>query len=167
MACFAADVAEGDALVFVDEEDDALGGFDQFLDLVLAEVAVEPALLVQAVGFVDDQHVEGVGLGLDETAGAGEHVGEAAAGDGAHQPGFVDLAWRGVLGHVLADQAEPGEVDQQVDRHHRLAGARAALDDQVHGDASRRLTWPRRWRTRRFPSGRRSVRTPVGRRAGP
>ena len=42
----------------------------------------------------------------------------------------IYLAWRGVLGHVLADQAEPGEVDQQVDRHHRLAGARAALDDQ-------------------------------------
>lgn len=129
----AADVAEGDALVFVDEEDGALGGFDQFLDLVFAEVAVEPALLVQAVGLVDDQHVEGVGLGLDEAAGAGEHVGEAAAGDGTHQPGFVDLAWRGVLGHVLADQAKPGEVDQQVDRDHRLAGARAALDDQYTG----------------------------------
>src|SRR5690606_3909565 len=61
-----ADVVDADSLVLVDQEDRALRSGDQLLDLVLAEVAVEPASLVEAVRFVDDQHVELVRFGSNE-----------------------------------------------------------------------------------------------------
>ncbi len=106
----AAHVTEGDALVLVDEEDRALRGPDQLLDLVLAEVGIQAALLVEAVDLIDDEHVEDIGLGIDEGAGPGEHV---RAGDGPDELRLVDLSRGGVLRHVIVHQPLRGEPQLQ------------------------------------------------------
>jgi hypothetical protein len=56
-----ADVLEGHPLVLVEEEDGDVGGVDELLDLVVAQVLVEPRLLVQPVRLVDDEGPEGAG----------------------------------------------------------------------------------------------------------
>src|SRR5690606_24575863 len=133
----AAHVTERDALVLVDEEDRALGGADQLLDLVLAEVGIQAALLVEAMRLIDDEHVEDIGLGIDEGSGTGEDVREPRSGDGPDELGLVDLPWRGVLRHVLADQAQRGVLHQEVDGQHRLAGTGPTLDDDDTGSLGR------------------------------
>ncbi|MOA25175.1 hypothetical protein D3C78_1458850 [compost metagenome] len=125
----AAHVTERDALVLIDEENRALGRYDQLLDLVLAQVGVQPALLVEAMGLIDSEHVEDIGLGIDEGTGPGEHVREPRAGNGPDQLGLVDLSRRSILRHVFADQSQRGEVHQEIDGQHRLAGTGSTLDD--------------------------------------
>src|SRR5664280_745728 len=71
-----ADVTQGDALIVIDEEDRATSGDDQFLDLVLTQVAVQPRLLVEAVRLIDDQHTKGVWLSARERARAGKKVAD-------------------------------------------------------------------------------------------
>ena len=63
---FRADVFDVDALVFVEEENRCAGGADEFENLVFAEVAVEPGLFVEAVGFVHDQGAKGVRFAFRE-----------------------------------------------------------------------------------------------------
>ncbi|MNL17358.1 hypothetical protein D3C87_1384490 [compost metagenome] len=132
-----ADVAQRDPLVLVDEEHRALGGGNQLFDLVLAQVAVQAALLVQAVRLVHDQHVELVCGCFDETTGAREEVGVARARHGARELGFVDAPRGGVLRNVLAVQAGTHQGDQCVDGEHRLASPRAAFDDHHLGGRAR------------------------------
>ncbi|MCY1351448.1 hypothetical protein D9M69_377130 [compost metagenome] len=81
----AANVAECDALILVDEKDRALGRLNELLDLVFTQVAVKPTLFVETMGFVDDQHVEAVRLRIDKGTRACEHIRELAAGDGTDE----------------------------------------------------------------------------------
>src|SRR5690606_25014539 len=63
-----ADICQGNDLVVICEEDRAVGASDQFRDLVLAQVAVEPRLEVEPVGFIDDEGVEGTWRSLDKAS---------------------------------------------------------------------------------------------------
>ena len=125
-----ADVAPGHTLVLVQEEHAALGGADHLQDLMLALVAVEAGLDVEAMGLVHDERVEQVRLAVHERARPGEQVADAALGHGARELGLVDGARRRVAGHVAGVELLLDEADQQVDGHHGLAGARPALHDQ-------------------------------------
>ena len=99
------DVLEGDPLVLVDEEDAELGGLDDLLDLVLAQVLIHPGFLVQAMGLIDDQCVERVGLRVGVRAGVPEEVGDVGLLEGPGELALVDGAGRRVPGHVLGDQS--------------------------------------------------------------
>src|SRR5690606_12097386 len=63
-----ADICQGNDLVVIREKDRAIGASDQFRDLVLAQVAVEPRLEVEPVSFIDDEGVEGTWRGVDEAS---------------------------------------------------------------------------------------------------
>ncbi|MCY1553431.1 hypothetical protein D9M68_899130 [compost metagenome] len=64
------DIGERHDLVVIHEEDRALGTADEFHDLVLAKIAVEPALGIQAMCFIDDKRVEHIGFCVMEAARA-------------------------------------------------------------------------------------------------
>jgi len=90
-----------DALVFIEEKDGEGGGIDEFLDLVLAEVAEESGLLVQPVCFIDDQPAEGVGRSRCEGPGADEEIGDARFLQGAGEFRLIDGTRGAVLGDIL------------------------------------------------------------------
>src|SRR5690606_7925275 len=124
-----ADIVDADSLVLVDEEDGALRGGDQLLDLVLAEVPVQSALLIEAMCLVDDEDVELVRPGLDEGAGTHEQVGIRCSRHRADELRLVDLAGRGVLGDVATVEARLQQPAEQVYGQNGLAGAWATFDD--------------------------------------
>lgn len=124
-----ADVLQGHPLILVQEEHGGAGGVDDLLDLVLAQVGEQAALCIQPVGLVRQDGVERVGGGIDEAAGAAEHGIDALSLHRAFEPDDVDLPRGAVLAHIGRGQAVSRQLGQQVHGQHRLAGARAAPDD--------------------------------------
>jgi len=122
-----ADVFEGDLLVVVHKKDRTSRGLDDFFDLVFALVAVEPGFFVEAMGFVHDQHVHLAGRGLYVGTRSFEHRLNAGGGQGSGELGLEDLAGGGVFGDIMHHFLASGQFHQQVDGHHRFAGARSTL----------------------------------------
>lgn len=125
----AADVVEGDALIFIEEEHRQLAGVDDLLDLVLALLVVD-GLGHQPVAFVHDQ-------GVVEALRA-SHEARRAAEEGVVFPllqrtgelGAVHRPRCRVLAHVAGIEAHPQQPGQQVHRHHRFPRAGPALHQQ-------------------------------------
>ena len=68
------DVLDVYPLMVIDKENNTFGCPDNFADLVFSLILKQSALLVEAVGFVDDKHVESVGWRVVESAGSPEHI---------------------------------------------------------------------------------------------
>jgi len=105
---FVADVFEGDLLVIVHKENRALGGMDDFFDLVFPKVAVHAGFFVEAVGFIGQQNIEGVVFAFDIGPGAFEEGVDAGQGKGTGEPGFKNFAGCRIFGDVLDKASSVG-----------------------------------------------------------
>jgi hypothetical protein len=123
------DVLQRDTLVFVDEEHGAARSTHQFFDLVVAQVAVQATLRIEAMRFVDDEDIEGIGHDFHVGTGPGEQVTDPRSRERAGQLRLVHSARRRVLRDVPGVAASSDQRGQQVDGHDRLARTRPAADD--------------------------------------
>jgi len=113
-----ADIVKGDSLVIVDEEHRAARSTDQFLHLILAKVPVETALLVQPMGFIDDQRVVGVREHIHERSRTAEQVADPGLLEGSSQFRFIDRTGCCVLRYVANVPATSDKGSDKVDREH-------------------------------------------------
>ena len=65
---FLSDVFPCDALILIDEEDDALCSVDQFFDLVFAKVSIKSRLFIEPVRLVDNENVKSIRLRINKRA---------------------------------------------------------------------------------------------------
>ena len=125
-----AHVFQGDALRLVHEEHRQPRRLHDFLDLMLALVAVQAAFLIQAVRLIHQQRPEAVRRGVHKRPGATEHIADATLLERAGELGLVHRPGRRVPRDVLGGHIAVGKACQQVDGQHGLPGTRASLNDQ-------------------------------------
>ena len=108
-------IPQRDPLVLINEENRALRGLDDLLDLVFTQVLIKAGALVETVGFVDDQHIHAVAGRFRVGAGALEQVGDVAFLETARQLAFVDGARGRVARDVVGQSLALRAFDQQVE----------------------------------------------------
>ena len=101
-------INEGDGEEDSEEEDGEGGCMDEFLDLIFTEIAEESGFLGQAVGFIDDESLEGIRRCFRESPGADEEIGNAGFPQCAGELVLVDVTGSAVLSDILGDQLAVG-----------------------------------------------------------